>query len=144
MHKPVETPLATPTLELLAMRRALTAYEITLGAFDLTVSDWLLFELLLRRPEGVRMTESADIVGVALPLITRRVKLHASSGLIVVTAEPDRRAKLLQLTRRGQTLAAVIAAELERVHVLMLGTVSERQAQSYRRRLQHILHRTSS
>jgi DNA-binding MarR family transcriptional regulator len=80
-------------------------------AIDLTFPQWRVVVVLGDKPDGVRLSEVAQQVGVTLPATSRQLRRLERRGLVAVAPDQrDRRAAVARLTDEGwRARDAVIA-----------------------------------
>jgi len=80
-------------------------------AIDLTFPQWRVVVVLGGEPDGVRISEVAQQVGVTLPATSRQLRRLERRGLVAVAPDQrDRRAAIARLTDEGlRARDAVIA-----------------------------------
>jgi DNA-binding MarR family transcriptional regulator len=101
------------------------------------------FVLLAARASGIQVTEIATLLGVTKQAASKLVDAMEQAGYVHRTGyPPDKRARLVALTRRGRQLLAVVEqiyAEIEADWAAVLGT---RQLESMRADLTTVLRAT--
>jgi len=92
---------------------ALTTVAISAArpGFDLTFPQWRVVVILGDAPEGARISDIAQGVGVTLPATSRQLRRLERRGLVTVGRdERDRRAAVVRLTPEGRAARDAIVA----------------------------------
>ena len=78
---------------------------------DLTFPQWRVVVVLGSKPDGVRISEVAQQVGVTLPATSRQLRRLERRGLVTVAPdERDRRAAIARLTDEGWSARDAVIA----------------------------------
>jgi DNA-binding MarR family transcriptional regulator len=84
--------------------------------FDLTILQWRTLTAVSERPDGLRVSEVAAIVGSSLPSASRLVDRLRRRGLVATqTDAADRRATRVRATPAGQELRTRIVDHRQRM-----------------------------
>jgi DNA-binding MarR family transcriptional regulator len=78
---------------------------------DLTFPQWRVVVVLGSKPDGVRISEVAQQVGVTLPATSRQLRRLERRGLVTVAPDHrDRRAAIARLTDEGRSARDAVIA----------------------------------
>lgn len=114
--------------------RALRAFMgQVLKNYDLTVTEWLIIGTVIDYgPQGARVTELANTLGVEMPVVTNLVHKAMASGWVKSIADTaDKRAKRIVATNKGMEDACDIEGELTKRTRIWLSTLDEQTLQEY-------------
>jgi DNA-binding MarR family transcriptional regulator len=108
---------------------ALTTLAINAArpGFDLTFPQWRVLVILGGSPDGARISDVAQRVGVTLPATSRQLRRLERRGLLVVSPDGrDRRASLVRLTEEGRAAHdAILSRRRSRVAEIVAGFESD-------------------
>jgi len=107
--------------------------------FDSTLPRFDVMAALARYPEGLKLTQLSDVLRVSNGNVTGLVDRLVADGVIVrVAVQGDRRATLVQLTRKGHTQFAAQAAAHESWVDELLVDFSAKEAALFAARLEKL------
>jgi MarR family transcriptional regulator for hemolysin len=103
-----------------ALREAVTR---GLGKHGLSPTAWTFLGAVAQSPNGIRLVELADRLGVKAPFVTALGHDLVERGLVERAQHQfDKRAKLLVLTRKGKQFVAEVEMDVEaELRALLIG-----------------------
>jgi MarR family transcriptional regulator for hemolysin len=140
MHTPTYLTAALFAKSYKALRDTVTR---ELSQHDLSTVAWTLLGAVASAPNGTRLVELADELGVRAPFVTTLTNDLVERGLIDRVAHQfDRRAKLLVLSRRGKQFVARVEGELEGELRKLLAGLTDEDLKTYQKVLETIIANT--
>lgn len=120
-----------------ALRDAVTG---GLGKHGLSPTSWSLLGAVADSPNGIRLVELAERLGVKAPFVTALAHDLVDRGLIERAQHQfDRRAKLLVLTKKGRQFVADVESDVETGLGGLLVGLSEEDLRAYQKVLETII-----
>lgn len=120
--KTKKTCIAT-ALAFAARRVSAHIQEIVAGE-GLTVDQWSVFDLIVRTPSALAMSEIIEMVGLTGPSLTRSVDKLVAAALVYREIDPqDRRRVLLHPSNQGRETHARLEPQLKLVENRILEAV---------------------
>lgn len=115
--------------------------------YDLSLTEWRVMMALAARP-GTTATEISDWSGLHVMNVSRSVARLVRQGRVLRAVDPaDRRRSLLRLSRRGQTLFALIAPSAQAREEMVRTVLSDGEAAGLRvmidRLIEHLREETA-
>lgn len=99
--------------------------DSVVDAYGLSEATALPLVLIGRLPGHLRQSALAEALGVEGPTLVRLLDQLCAAGLVTRREDPtDRRAKIVSLTKAGQSAVATIEAELIELRANVLASVS--------------------
>jgi MarR family transcriptional regulator for hemolysin len=130
-----ETLKSYDILRLQAKTYRLMRYMVDrlLKEHNLKTLDWSILGLLDARKEGMRFTEIAREMGVEPPFITELISKLEKKSIVTSKDNPqDRRAKLIELTKKGQKKVEEIEKQLYTSMSEFLKEISSNEVATYK------------
>lgn len=120
-----------------ALREAVTR---GLGKHGLSPTAWSLLGAVASSPNGIRLVELAERLGVKAPFVTALAHDLVDRGLIERAQHQfDKRAKLLVLTRKGKQFVADVESDVEAELSVLLAGLTEADLRAYQKVLETII-----
>jgi DNA-binding MarR family transcriptional regulator len=117
----------------------LRVYEV-LEKHDLNPTYWSILGATTQAPDGIRLTNVAELLGVKAPMVTTEATELINRGLIRrIPHHTDGRAKLLVATPKGNKLAKIVESELNTEITRLLEGLSMNEIASFQKTLQTII-----
>jgi MarR family transcriptional regulator for hemolysin len=140
MHTPTYLTAALFSKSYKALRDTVTR---ELSQHDLSTVAWTLLGAVASAPNGIRLVELADELGVRAPFVTTLTNDLVARGLIERVAHQfDRRAKLLVLSKKGRQFVARVEAELAGELRKLLAGLTDEELKTYQKVLETIIANT--
>lgn len=114
-----------------------------LSQHGLSTVAWTLLGAVASAPNGIRLVELAEELGVRAPFVTTLTHDLVERGLIERVAHQfDRRAKLLVLSKKGKQFVARVEAELAGELRKLLKGLTDEELKTYQKVLETIIANT--
>jgi DNA-binding MarR family transcriptional regulator len=116
------TDLAT-ALAFAARRVSAHIHEVVTSE-DMSVDQWSVFDVTVRTPSPLAMSEVMETVGLTGPSLTRAVDKLVAASLIFREIDPqDRRRVLIYPSRRGREIHAKLEPKIKAVEDSIIGGI---------------------
>lgn len=120
-----------------ALRDAVTR---GLSKHELSPTSWSFLGAVAQSPNGIRLVELADYLGVKAPFVTALAHDLVERGLVERAQHQfDRRAKLLILTKKGRLFVADVESDVESELRGLLADLTEHDLRAYQKVLETII-----
>lgn len=140
MHTPTYLTAALFAKSYKSLRDTVTR---ELSQHDLSTVAWTLLGAVASAPNGIRLVELAEELGVRAPFVTTLTHDLVERGLIERAAHQfDRRAKLLVLSKKGKQFVARVEAELAGELRKLLKGLTDEELKTYQKVLETIIANT--
>lgn len=107
------TTYKTGLMQAKAYRSLKQVTSKALEPYKLSSLDWALLGLLFDSPEGFKLVEIAELLGVESPFVTVLIDGLEEKGLVTRTVKAeDKRAKIITLTDKSREMIPVIEKDL--------------------------------
>lgn len=107
-----------------AARRVSAHIQEIVAGEGLTVDQWSVFDLIVRTPSALAMSEIIETVGLTGPSLTRSVDKLVAAALVYREIDPqDRRRVLLHPSNQGREMHAKLEPQLKSVEKRILEAV---------------------
>lgn len=111
-----------------------------LGKHELSPTAWSLLGAVASSPNGIRLVELAERLGVKAPFVTALTHDLVDRGLIERAQHQfDKRAKLLVLTRKGKQFVSDVESDVEAELTVLLKGLTEVDLKAYQKVLETII-----
>lgn len=137
---PKTTTYATGLLQTKAYRILKHRSDEALKPYGLTPLDWALLGALYELPQGLRLTQASEILGVEASMISLVIESLERDTYLTITRSPqDRRVKIIQLTEHGRSSVPKIEQHLRASLKPLLAGASKLDVLAYLRVLHSIV-----
>lgn len=137
MHIPTYLTGAIFAKSYKALRDAVTR---GLGRHELSPTAWAFLGAVANAPNGIRLVELAEHLGVKAPFVTAMANELVARDLVERAQHQfDRRAKLLILTRKGRQFVNDVEADVEGELKGLLVGLEEADLRAYQKVLETII-----
>ena len=137
MHTPTYLTGAVFAKSYKALREAVTR---GLGRHGLSPTAWTFLGAVAHAPNGIRLVELADHLGVKAPFVTALTHDLVERGLVERAQHQfDKRAKLLVLTRRGKQFVTEVEQDVEAELKALLVGLTDSDLDAYQKVLETIV-----
>ncbi len=111
-----------------------------LKEYEITPVDWAMLGLLFEHPDGLRLSDLAEELGVEAPFITERTQELINQNLVTIsTTKEDKRVKCMALTAKAKRKIPIIEQVLLKAMKPLLSGSSIKEVLSYKNVLELIV-----